>query len=238
MRSYLVFLSRNKLYTAVSVFGFSVALLFIVVLSLHVKQELSADRFHRDGERIFLFSLNKNIHYQNALAPHISGLLPEVADYCRVFVEDGISVGTHGEKKTGATGMYADSLFFTFFTFPLEVGDPDRVLVAENSVVLSRSFSNKLFGTRNPVGSPIEIEGRPFLVTGIFTDLPGNTHFTPADYIAPIRAMRHFWDGSGYDILTTWDISTSRLYFRSRPGDRYQTPPGGRPATDRRTIIR
>lgn len=43
LKTYLKFLSHNKLYTFVSIVGFSISLMFVIILGLYVKQELSVD---------------------------------------------------------------------------------------------------------------------------------------------------------------------------------------------------
>ena len=40
MKSYLRFLSRNKLYTAIEVVGLSLALAFVIVLSSYIVDEI------------------------------------------------------------------------------------------------------------------------------------------------------------------------------------------------------
>ena len=39
MKSYFVFLKRNKLYTAIQVFGLAVALGFVILLASHARKE-------------------------------------------------------------------------------------------------------------------------------------------------------------------------------------------------------
>ena len=43
MKSYLRFLSRNKLYTAIEVVGLSVALAFVIVLSSYIVDDMSTN---------------------------------------------------------------------------------------------------------------------------------------------------------------------------------------------------
>ena len=43
MKSYLRFLSRNKLYTVIEVIGLSIALGFIIILSAYIIDEISTD---------------------------------------------------------------------------------------------------------------------------------------------------------------------------------------------------
>ena len=43
MKSYLRFLSRNKLYTAIEIVGLSVAIAFVILLSSHIVEDLNCD---------------------------------------------------------------------------------------------------------------------------------------------------------------------------------------------------
>lgn len=40
-------LIHNKLYFAITVLGFAIALTFVLVLSVYIRQELSVDQFHQ-----------------------------------------------------------------------------------------------------------------------------------------------------------------------------------------------
>ena len=46
LKSYFTFLSRNKAYTAVNVFGLAVSLMFVIIIGLYAWQEFSVDRQH------------------------------------------------------------------------------------------------------------------------------------------------------------------------------------------------
>ena len=51
LKSFLKHLLNNKLYTIITVFGFAISLMFVTLLSIYIKQELSVDKFHekKDG---------------------------------------------------------------------------------------------------------------------------------------------------------------------------------------------
>ena len=53
LKSYFTFLSRNKIYTAINVFGLSVALMFVMLIGLYVWQETNVDRQHLLGGHKF-----------------------------------------------------------------------------------------------------------------------------------------------------------------------------------------
>ncbi len=43
MRSFLRFLERNKLYTAINIFGFAVSLMFVALLTVYIQKEAAVD---------------------------------------------------------------------------------------------------------------------------------------------------------------------------------------------------
>ena len=61
LKSFLKFLSRNKLYTVINVVGLSVSLMFVILIGIYVVQELSVDQFQQDGDRIYILGdVNKD----------------------------------------------------------------------------------------------------------------------------------------------------------------------------------
>lgn len=52
MKSYLRFLSRNKLYTTIEVIGLSIALAFVLILSSYIIEEISTDREVKEKDRL------------------------------------------------------------------------------------------------------------------------------------------------------------------------------------------
>ena len=54
MKSYLKFLSRNKLYTAIEAVGLAVSLAFVIIIGRYVWQQYAVTREIPDHERIFV----------------------------------------------------------------------------------------------------------------------------------------------------------------------------------------
>lgn len=53
-KSFIKFLSKNKVYTAIDIFGLSVSLMFVILIAVYTVQELSTDKFHEKGDRIYV----------------------------------------------------------------------------------------------------------------------------------------------------------------------------------------
>ena len=54
MKSYLKFLSRNKLYTAIEAVGLIVSLAFVIIIGSYVWQQYEVTRENPDRERIYV----------------------------------------------------------------------------------------------------------------------------------------------------------------------------------------
>ena len=89
------------------------------------------------------------------------------------------------EKNT----FYADSTFLEIFSFPLVAGNPNTVLARPDAVVLTQSMAKKYFGKQQALGKTLKRNNGDFVtVTGIFADLPPNSHLK-FDFIMPMSAI-------------------------------------------------
>lgn len=72
---------------------------------------------------------------------------------------------------------YADPNFFEFFSIPLINGSPQTVLSQPNGIVLSETLAEKYFGGVDVIGNQVILNDTIALkVSGVFEDLPNNTH--------------------------------------------------------------
>ena len=58
MKSYFVFLSRNKGYTLINFFGLSVSLMFVMLIGLYTWQEKSIDKQVANADRIEVLGMS------------------------------------------------------------------------------------------------------------------------------------------------------------------------------------
>lgn len=213
---------RNPFFTLINVAGLSIGFAAFFVLWQYSESELNSDRQWKDWDRIALmgflwewtddgqnwdsrlFRTNSTaiptkyvaeyseleectrIIYQRSFTPNYTGLTDRLIVHVekhdkekRYFKEDNM--------------ICADANLFTFFSIPVTVGDAATVLLKANAVVLSQSSAKKLFGKANPMGQMIFINNLPYEVTGIFEDLPHNTHLSFSMVISN-RAQVNYWD--------------------------------------------
>lgn len=215
LKVYLKFLSRNKLYTFVTIFGFSISLMFILLLSIYVKQEFSIDDFHKNKDRIFLMANSPgNASFANPVADLIMDNIPEVECFTRIVSRP--LVINNGQEKMTMKAMYADSAFFKMFSFELLEGDPSKVLALKKNAVIAKSFANKIYPDENPIGKFLQInDSLALTITGVMEDFPRNTHLPQSDVIINYQMIESNW---GRDILTNWGNSSFTHYYMAKEG--------------------
>ena len=70
---------------------------------------------------------------------------------------------------------WADQEVFDIFSYHLLAGDVKTCLQSPNTIVLTATLARRIFGKTDPLGQTLGLKGRPFKVTGVMADLPGNS---------------------------------------------------------------
>lgn len=58
MKSYLKFLSRNKAYAAIDIFGLAISMMFVVLIGCYTWQESHIDTQHSKADRMYYLGLD------------------------------------------------------------------------------------------------------------------------------------------------------------------------------------
>ena len=185
-------LRRNKLYSAINIFGLAIAIALVLLLSSYVSNEISVDSFHANKDRIYRVHGD---HIETFAPPFGQIILDNIAEaesYTRTFSMDG-TLSYNNQKFRTENCLLVDSAFFTMFSFPIEIGDPKELLSTQESAVLSESFARKLFDNRNPVGECLKLDGKQFTVSGVFQDFKDNTHFVKPEIIINFSMLPRMW---------------------------------------------
>lgn len=215
MNMFIKYLAKNRLYTFVTLSGFAVSLMFVFLLSVYIKQELSVDQFHINKDRIYRLSRDNGASFAPPISDYIKNQLPEVEAYTRIYKNSANAMFQDKQQKK-IDYLMADSSFFNMFSFKLKEGDPKQVMASKNYAVLSSSFSRKIFGNENPVGKSFSIDKLSFIISGIYEEFPQNTHFVKVDAILNFKILADLWGWK--ELLTTNDNSSFGLYFLAGKG--------------------
>lgn len=171
-KSFFKFLSQNKAYTAIDIFGLSVSLMFVILISIYTVQELSTDKFHEKAERIYVLGHEGGPVTAVPVAYRLQEHYPEIEKVCPVIFSNIPEFQVFsGDKKLKASACCADSTFFDFFSFKLLAGNRETVLEDRYSAVVSETFARKMFGSDDPIGESIRLsDSTSVIVTGVVED--------------------------------------------------------------------
>lgn len=183
-------LLKQRIYTLINVLGLVVSITACLLIAIYVRYELSYDNFFKDADRIYKLVLerkypNHSTYY--ASIPHSYSMVaqkdfPEVEKTLLMF---GGGNNVNIKYKVSETNVktfeenhfvFADSNFFDFFDVGLMLGDKHTALAKLNQVVISSSAAKRFFGNEDPLGKTLFGDLGEMKVTGVFADLPENSH--------------------------------------------------------------
>lgn len=190
-RNYFIISLRNILrrkgYSILNIVGLAIGIAAFILIFLHIIDELSYDRFHRDADRIYRVSVN-GVVSGDALNVAVSAAptgeamvrdIPSVINFTRV---DQFPQSVHfswNERNYYQEGLlFVDSTFFDIFSFRMIRGNPNKALVEPYSLVLTEDVAYKFFGKEDPLGKIILMNNNAqFTITGVVENPPENIHF-------------------------------------------------------------
>lgn len=188
-------LTKNKIYSLVNIFGLAIGMAACFFVFQYVHFESSYDRFNKNADNIYRVAISYSGSFADvpttaanhpAVGPILKKDFPEVVNFVRLVSTSLFAnaatlsnVPKSGEPKTFNEGsiFVTDSSFFDVFSYPLLYGDKKKCLAQEKAVVISASIAQKYFGRENALGETLMLNGNmPLKVTGVFKDVPENSH--------------------------------------------------------------
>lgn len=217
---------RNKVYSAINITGLAIGMAACFFIFLYVRFEKSYDRFHKNADRLYRIPMSFNgsgngiATTHPAVGPAMKAEFPEVVEFARlakptIFSHTSTMWYTNekGQKKifNEANFYIADASFLTMFSFPFIAGNPAKALEAPATIVISESTAKKYFGTSNALDKVLVINEMPLKVTGVFKDVPPNSHLK-FDMLISFTTAGEKW---GY---TEWGWPEFYNYVMLAPG--------------------
>ena len=177
---------KTKNDILIKVLSLGVGLAVGIVLIAKVFFELSYDSFYKDIDRVYSiytwYSQNGDEGDYGQVSGAVAvGFMEEVpgvdAGTRTTSVFNGDTYQDEDGNKLKATLVCADTCFFKVFDRPILAGDPTKALGKWGSVMVSRSFAEKLGGVQECIGKQIANEDQlefKGTIEGVFEDFPKN----------------------------------------------------------------
>lgn len=210
------------MFSAINIIGLSIGMAACIVIMLFVTYEKSFDNFHSKN----IYRLNEVQKFPGMVASQKVGLtmfpmgptmrqeFPEIINFTRLRWKDKYSL-KNGEKTVFFPSVYyVDSTFLQMFDFKLLRGNRLDVLQKPNSIVLTQTAAEKLFGKEDPIGKTIGHYGEDtvtYKVTGILADVPQNSQMQFA-------GLMSFSTFARPEMMEWWGGNWMDTYFELAPG--------------------
>uniref|UniRef100_UPI0032168B9F ABC transporter permease n=1 Tax=uncultured Draconibacterium sp. TaxID=1573823 RepID=UPI0032168B9F len=193
--------TKNPVITAIQVFGLTIGLTVFFLILLWVNNQISFDRFNTKADQIYRLEYYSDdfdgmVEMNLAMGPQLANHVSAVDKFVRIRSAWGgrLRLGeqdTPGFKEARFNNfIWADSTFFSVFTFNFIYGDPEKCLLTAQDVVIAESLAKKLFGNEYPIGKQIYYMG-PKTVSGVYKDV--NNFHLPFDVVLPFAHLKQFY---------------------------------------------
>ena len=186
MKSYLKFLSRNKLYTAIEAVGLVISIAFVILIGNYVWQQYSIAHENPIGDRVYAVGNDQYVALSWWEKAEFDAKIPEAEAVCRVSSREE-EVITIGESKVQGIMTQVDPEFFEIFpNYQLLEGNLEEYGL-KGHCLISESFARKHF-TGSPIGKQLPMENyfageETFTVCGVYKDFSG-TMMPPSDILS------------------------------------------------------
>ncbi|MFV0266678.1 MAG: ABC transporter permease, partial [Draconibacterium sp.] len=211
-------MAKNKGVTALNILGLTVGLSVSLLIFVFVINQNSIDRFIPNIDKVYCLMNDGGTSFSqkeiNLVKDQTPGL--DKITYCSADWSPQVFLKV-GEKsvKTGKM-ITADSCFFRVFAFEPVYGNPAEALSTTNKVVLTRSFSEKLFGNENPVGKTLiynstYLQDELLEVTAVIEDFPSTSSW---DFEAVLSFQTNYKIDWYVSNMNHWGTCNYRAFVR------------------------
>ena len=183
-------LFKRKGYSLLNIFGLAIGITCCLLIFQYVAFERSYDKFENKADQIVRLRLDsyqqgklswKSATSYPAFGPTMKNDFPEVENFCRLHDADLVlSNDERNVKFKEQKGYYADPSFLSMFNIKLIKGNPKVALEGSEKILLSENTAKKYFGNEEALGNKLVFRypqfSRTFEVTGVFKELPSNSH--------------------------------------------------------------
>ncbi|MTI87913.1 MAG: ABC transporter permease [Balneolaceae bacterium] len=198
-------LVKEKQYVITNMVGFTIGIVSCMLIGLYVYNELSHDTYHKGHDRIYRVLEDRPVNdaikryewsMNQAFSEKIPQVIPEVESAVSVTLTQPFSYLKRDEDQYRELDLIAASgSFFDLFTHPLVHGSKEGILDRPNTIAISESTARQIFGNTNVVGKTLtairdhfgKIDELTMEITGVFRDVPGNSHFL-FDAVSSLRS--------------------------------------------------
>jgi len=197
-------------YSFLNILGMTLGITSALFLILYVSDELSFDRYHEHGDRIYRVQSHITepddeftwIVAQIPFAPQVIEDYPEVENFTRLFNFQRALFRNGDVEFTEEDVMYADSTFFDIFSYKSVEGSTEEALDLPNSIVLTETMADRYFSGESALGKTLKVGEEVYTVTAVIEDVPRNSHVLFDGLVSRNSLSQQMGGWGGFGVFT------------------------------------
>ncbi len=218
---------KNRLFSAINVFGLAIGLMSCVLILLYVKDEATYDTWVPEADKIVRIH---SAYYSPDRPPFLTvrsagRIMEALKTYASAEIEEGVRLVNnqttviHNNEAFTEQITFADASFFDIFDLPFVAGNAETSFNRPLSTILTEELAIKYFGRTDVIGETMIfccMQGQQMeaQVAGVVKDIPRNSHLRLGVLVRMEPSMFDF----APNILNTWTSVNVYTYFKLREG--------------------
>lgn len=183
---------KNKGYTLINVGGLAVGLASCMILLLYVAYEWSFDKQFTDYDKTYVVYNNSKNNAETlswawtplVMAKEVKEKIAGVK-YASHSTYPSAQLISYRENNFKTDAVFADQAFIEMLDYPVLRGNVEQAMKEVNSVVLTKSLAEKLFGRQDPLNKVLKFHNTEVLKVGaVIDDVPVNSSIQ-FEYLLP-----------------------------------------------------
>ncbi len=171
---------RKPMTNLINLGGLAISLALVIILSVYSYSELTTDNYHKNGDRVYLFSDVNNlprIYTPGVLKDNIDLSVPSVESTVRIAgTWEAPVFQVSGKDPITSDLIFTDEDFFKLFTYKVVEGNPELALKEPMTVVITQALSEKLFGKESATGKILKLNNEKELtIKAVIEDPEANS---------------------------------------------------------------
>jgi putative ABC transport system permease protein len=181
---------RQKTISAITIGGYAISMAVIFILATFIISEKNVNRDYPNYKNIY--RVVRNASEANVPLTFLDDVQDKIPGIEKIAL---FSMAPGHYRMNGLQDMAmilsTNDDFIDIFSHNFILSSGKTTLSTANTLYLTRKFSEKLFGTKNPVGEVLELNDQIFTIAAVISDPPLNSFY-------PYQAVTGLQDAGSY----------------------------------------
>ncbi len=207
---------KNKTFSIINIWGLTIGIVCAALIFLWIEYQYKTNSSFNKADNIYILKNNQQygndiVTFSSTSGPTGPGIQQEIPGFENVSrTLDNSGVFGVGEKFLSYGGLYADSNFFSIFSFPVRQQAPDFSLADPTHIAISSNMARSFFNNENPIGKTISLNKKDLFTIKMTYDFPDENITLKPHFVFSLK--KGYQDSSFAQSWSQWGQCGMRTY--------------------------